>query len=532
MKLMPICLSAFAAVLLMGCPTNSNTGITTETYGDDVVAINSAVAYAECENDGRNAEGNYTIDPSCTRGGAVQTIRMLVEANSRPIAVNRAGSGAIRDYLVGLESGPRVWSDVSSAWLQRVYGANGNQPFWWTGSDWSEQASGLTAGMREVIVDGLLPGNYLMQERVLPANPSAAQIAQIDIELSAGLLRYIRDVQVGRFGPQRDSFDPSDIFLSARNASDIEAWMANLAPRDAFYQSLRQAALAQDHTSIRFRTLNDFYSFAVTMERQRWAPVEFTRDEGRYIILNVGSQETWAMNGLNREIGMNAVIGRPSRRTPVRDDTVSSIKFSPDWTAPYSIIEKDIVPRAQEDPELLNELELVMKDGNGRRIDPHDVNWNSINVRNYVFRQPPGPLNLLGGVRFGLNNSSAIYMHDSPDRVFFHRELRAYSSGCMRLEKSHELAYWLLSHEDPSWTMESVREAMDSGETEMISLRDRVPVRVIYTTAWVSHTNELRLTPDIYGRDADLRARMGFPTQQQIDENPEADQEFTIGDFF
>ena len=120
----------------------------------------------------------------------------------------------------------------------------------------------------------------------------------------------------------------------------------------------------------------------------------------------------------------------------MRDDTVSSIKFSPDWTAPYSIIEKDIVPRAQEDPELLNELELVMKDGNGRRIDPHDVNWNSINVRNYIFRQPPGPLNLLGGVRFGLNNSSSIYMHDSPDRVFFHRELRAYSSGCMRLEKS------------------------------------------------------------------------------------------------
>ena len=213
------------------------------------------------------------------------------------------------------------------------------------------------------------------------------------------------------------------------------------------------------------------------------------------------------------ELAMNMVVGRPTRQTPVEDDTIVSIKFSPDWTAPRSIVRADLIPNA---PQIFDDLGMEIRQ-NGQVIDPRTVNWTPDQVGNYEFIQPPGPLNVLGGVRFTLQNSAAIYMHDSPDRVLFNKQNRIYSSGCMRLEKSADLALWLLKDQDPSWTLERVRNAMTQPNFSFETLERRVPIKTVYLEAWPSHRGGLRVVPDIYGRNADLRRRMGITARSSSD---------------
>ena len=129
----------------------------------------------------------------------------------------------------------------------------------------------------------------------------------------------------------------------------------------------------------------------------------------------------------------------------------------------------------------------------------------------------PGPQNVLGGARFTLQNSSAIYMHDSPEEVLFNKTSRIYSSGCMRMDKSAEFALWLLQDQDPTWNLERVHEKMNLPQSEFVSLDKRVPIRTIYLEAWPSHNGGLRVLPDIYNRNDELRRKMGIQVRNADD---------------
>ena len=134
----------------------------------------------------------------------------------------------------------------------------------------------------------------------------------------------------------------------------------------------------------------------------------------------------------------------------------------------------------------------------GQRVDPYSIDWFNVNVRRYVFKQPPGPMNVLGGVRFTLQNSQAIYLHDTPDKASFDADFRALSSGCIRVGAIDEFALWLMQGQDPSWTIEQVRAQMNQPTSRYEILDRKVPVKTIYTTAWVSHNGILYTSPDTY----------------------------------
>ena len=136
-------------------------------------------------------------------------------------------------------------------------------------------------------------------------------------------------------------------------------------------------------------------TYRVNMERLRWQEPRLP-SSGRWVLLNVGAAELMAMEGEAPVFGVNVVVGRPSRRTPLTNDKITGLKFSPDWTAPYSIVEKDLVPLALEKgPDFLNKMGLSIFD-DGRRVSPFDLDFNTINVRDYVWKQESGPQNVLG----------------------------------------------------------------------------------------------------------------------------------------
>jgi murein L,D-transpeptidase YcbB/YkuD len=122
-------------------------------------------------------------------------------------------------------------------------------------------------------------------------------------------------------------------------------------------------------------------------------------------------------------------------------------------------------------------------------------------------RQRPGPKNALGVVKFMFPNSNSIYLHDTPSKSLFNQEKRAFSHGCIRLEKPKELAHLILKN-DPNWTFEKIETAMHSGVEKWYALPKKIPVYIGYFTAWVTKDGIAHFYEDVYQRDERLAAML------------------------
>jgi murein L,D-transpeptidase YcbB/YkuD len=157
----------------------------------------------------------------------------------------------------------------------------------------------------------------------------------------------------------------------------------------------------------------------------------------------------------------------------------------------------------------------------GRQIDPNQVDWSSANIGAYDFRQPPGPTNVLGTIKFMFPNKHDVYMHDTPERDLFARSFRGLSHGCMRVADPLRLAAILLA-QDKSWSEQQVGSLLNGGTRE-VELTTRIPVHVTYFTVMVDRQGNLRTFGDLYGLDTRMGAilfgsKVPFVTPRYDDE--------------
>ena len=101
-------------------------------------------------------------------------------------------------------------------------------------------------------------------------------------------------------------------------------------------------------------------------------------------------------------------------------------------------------------------------------------------------------------------NRHNIYLHDTPSKSLFAREVRAFSHGCIRLQDPFDW-YALLSVQSSDPKGEFHR-ALNSGVETVIPLDKYVPVHLIYRTAVTKPTGGMTYRRDIYGRDAKILA--------------------------
>ena len=166
----------------------------------------------------------------------------------------------------------------------------------------------------------------------------------------------------------------------------------------------------------------------------------------RYVLVNVPAFTLQAISRGTVELDSNVIVGKPQRATPPVSARIVEVNFYPSWTVPTSIARKDLIPAIRKDPSYFYEQHFkVMKDWKSRPLDPAEVDWASPQVVNLRFRQDPGPHNALGIVRINMPNKHAIYMHDTPLKRLFSQSSRAFSSGCVRVERVLDLVTWLLS---------------------------------------------------------------------------------------
>ena len=243
----------------------------------------------------------------------------------------------------------------------------------------------------------------------------------------------------------------------------------------------------------------------LNMERWRWLPKKFEPD---YLIVNIPEYRMRVFEQGKEALTMRVIVGKTLNATPVFSDKMEYVVLSPYWNVPYSIINKELRSHLMANPHYLDRLDMEVVKGYGRKatvIDPATVDWAGVTQDNfkYTLRRRPGPKNDLGEVKFIFPNSNDIYLHDTPHDELFSETKRNFSHGCVRLEEPVKLADYLLRN-DPRWSPAAIRDTIAERKEKYITLKQKLPVYLVYLTAWADADGHAHFRDDIYSHDKAL----------------------------
>jgi murein L,D-transpeptidase YcbB/YkuD len=177
--------------------------------------------------------------------------------------------------------------------------------------------------------------------------------------------------------------------------------------------------------------------------------------------------------------------------------------FNPTWTVPPGIMRNDVLPGVRKDPEYFAKKNMVVFDNAGAQVDPAAVDWNKTGAGSYTVRQTQGKTNALGAVKFIFPNTHSVYLHDTPSKELFNKAERAFSSGCIRVEKSLELAEYLLN-DSLMWNRQNIDKLVATNRTQTVELKNKPIVYLLYSTAYTDMEGVIHFRKDIYDRDEAL----------------------------
>lgn len=224
----------------------------------------------------------------------------------------------------------------------------------------------------------------------------------------------------------------------------------------------------------------------------------------RYIAVNIPSAQIEAVENNTIASRHAAVVGKVDRQTPILKSRVHQINFNPYWTIPRSIIRKDLVPQARlyqkRGKDILKTFRITAFDGRGREVPSQKINWSSPSVYNYRYRQDPWEQNAMGFVKINFHNKHAVYLHDTPSQSLFGRNVRAHSSGCVRVQNVKQLVSWIL-RDSGDWGIGRVENIKQTGERLDVTVKNSVPIHLVYLTAWATPDGTVHFRRDLYKRD-------------------------------
>lgn len=253
---------------------------------------------------------------------------------------------------------------------------------------------------------------------------------------------------------------------------DIDLFFSFLIPHHPDYAALR-AAYAGETDPARRATL------ALNMERWRWLPIDLGEN---FLIVNAARYEVVYWKD-GRKVGTwPVIVGKPKTPTPIFAAFVTGITFNPWWNVPKSIVAESVGTLVRRNPAEARRRGYVWSKGN--------------------YRQKPGPNNALGQMKLEMPNQFSVYLHDTPTKDLFQKDIRAFSHGCIRVGNAMGFAGALLG---PTVSREKVDSIVAGLATQTIALPKSMPIYVTYFTADVGKDGSVAILPDIYGRDAPIK---------------------------
>ena len=388
-------------------------------------------------------------------------------------------------------------------------------PAWSNDTGLLPQIESLLKALHEADAEGLQSRDYHLthleslrtelqqQSQAAPLSPTA--LADLDLLLTDALLTYGSHLLYGRYGrvaprianmmfdTSHEKIDVVDVLQQGLETNRLAEALHSLLPRHPDYARLRQALA-------RYRQMPgaeaQVRQIALNMERWRWLP----QDLGpRYILVDVPAYTLDVVERDHSVMTMRVVVGKPSWPTPVLSATMSYIVLNPDWRVPPNIAARELVPILRANPGYLAQNNMRLSNGS-HDVDPRSIDWNQVSTKNFPYRlrQEPGPKNPLGTIKFMFPNRFQVYLHDTPSRTLFAKPERAFSHGCIRVEKPMDLAEYALRG---VLSRERITAGLGRGTSRTVPLAEPLPTYLVYRTVLVKDDGTIQFRPDIYGYD-------------------------------
>jgi murein L,D-transpeptidase YcbB/YkuD len=241
----------------------------------------------------------------------------------------------------------------------------------------------------------------------------------------------------------------------------------------------------------------------LNLDRIKWL---HERNSKRHIMINIPAFTLFFEEDRALRQQMKVITGTRKNPTPIFSNTVQTIVLNPHWNVPKSIIQKEMIPKLLKNPNAMADDNIEIRTGWGKdaaKVYGGSVDWHQYRYSKVVpfrFAQVPGEGNALGKVKFLFPNEFSVYMHDTPTKNLFNRNVRAFSHGCIRLSQPIELLETFSTFND-TVDFEKAQERLEGVEKAFLYLTEQVPVDVIYLTAYVDYDGVLQFRNDIYGYD-------------------------------
>ena len=354
---------------------------------------------------------------------------------------------------------------------------------------------------------------------------------RMEVLLAASLIKYSRAMQYGMVKPDSlyanyfvsTTSPDSSMAIKIFAIRDLKSYLDSIQPKSPQYLVLQKALQKDSGTKVMSKVEADLV-IKINLERLRWknkpAAIKYVSvnipdfnleviDQGKAILqmkvcVGEGRNKNYK-NLLSNDPDTGLIKDQPiARETPQLSSIIHSVQVNPIWNIPASIARGEIAKYVASDPDYLNDNDIdVYKDG--KLISAETIDWEQVD--HYSFKQRPGEQNSLGKIKFLFNNSSSVYLHDTPVKSAFKKTNRAISHGCVRVEKPLELALALFGK---GKTYDQIKRAMENAypRAKNISLPVKIPVYLNYITAWADAKGNLQLRKDVYGLDMVLYSYM------------------------
>lgn len=247
----------------------------------------------------------------------------------------------------------------------------------------------------------------------------------------------------------------------------------------------------------------------INLERTRWV---LHHPEKDFLMVNIAGFYIKRFQNDLEVFHSKVIVGKYHLRSPIFKGVMRYVTINPHWTLPYSIASHESLPMIQKDSLYLTRNHMIVMDKSGKVLDPKAIDFSEYAIDNFPFilRQEAGPWNDLGLIKFMFPNKYSVYLHDTPAKSLFDLPDRAFSHGCIRIEKKWELLMNLMDDEE-QWHMDRINELISAGETKTFNLPKPINIYIMYWTARVDENSNLFFMKDIYKRDPAVLKALNTP---------------------
>lgn len=415
-----------------------------------------------------------------------------------------------------------AYRNVAIMPVRTFYKSRQERLFWISGFNRSARADSLITFIGRVRYFGLLPNDYHAVEiNVLKDKLNSVEnILRLEALLTDAYITVSRHIAFGKTIVSTRNMDSVAISSLERYAQGggLDDNITAGEPSLPGYRSLKHGLgqLLDSLETEERKTVLQNSSVAYENMRRRLETIDVNlerwrseKDFGsRYIFINIPAFMLYLVENDSVILQSKVIVGTPETPTPQLSSTIDCFITYPYWHVPRKIAVEEYLPLIQQDTSFIDRNNFEVLDKRGNMLQADSLDWKSFSKSYFPIslRQREGEENALGILKFVFDNPYAVFLHDTNAKRLFRSKVRAFSHGCIRMEKAVELAHYLVTG-DPNKKSKYVERFLKEESMHWVELQKAIPIFVRYYTCDFDGCR-LRYCDDIYERDSSVASQL------------------------